>query len=230
MKSGEAMLEKGKQEDQAEGNTASEKKLTDAEWYFLYHGLLWSKGVLFQGRRLLQTDSQTSQLNDLVLEEPQHSYLYAEQIKVLDDIRRYEEEFFVHALYNAWFFLSRASNTISGFKAFVERIESINGTGMIKDMRDMRAHIDEYIKGAGRFKERFCYVSPDDLYPAKPFGEHLFEADVTGTIVFPDAYIIGGRINVNKTIQVLEELLPDIIKRCDQNLCPKMNNGSSDNV
>jgi len=159
-------------------------------------------------------------------EQPYNFHLQQERFNELKDICSYEEDYFILALYNSIFYLFKASRTLAGFTAFYEEIENVNGAGRIKDVRDMRVHIDEYLKGKGgkekKDNARFVYESPDELYPAQPFAGHLFTGDASSTIIFDGAYLIGGRINVQDTIIVLERLLPDIIKKCNSYLYPRI--------
>ena len=195
--------------------------VTEVQWTVLNGSKLWSKGALFQGNRLISVLAQMENIHSKITTDPNNFFLYADQLKELNDLLKYEEEFFVLALYNTVFFLSHAANTFAGFRKVVDEIESVNGVGYIKDVRDMRVHIDEYSKGKGgknKDNARFVYESPDELYPAKPFADHLFAADATSTIILPDAYLIGGRINLQKTMLTLERLLPDITQNCDKHM------------
>jgi len=205
-----------------------DKELTESQLTFLNGSTLWSKGALFQGKRLLSTLEQSNKLDLLIFEQPQNYQLYQEQIKQINEIKdilRYEEDFFILALHNTIFFLSHAANTFAGFRKIVDEIENVNGKGQVKDVRDMRVHIDEYSKGKGGVNKdnaRFIYESPDDLYPAGPFADHLFIGDATTSMIFSDAYLIGDRINVQKTLKIIDKLLPDIIKKCKKYMFPPM--------
>ena len=214
------------------------QELTESQQLFLHNSKLWAKGAIFQGKRLLLTSEQSRHLLNLIFssrdsEEQGDWRFYQEQHSEISDICRYEDDFFVLALYNTIFYLSKVADTFAEFKIIVDEIEAVNGEGQIKDIRDMRVHINEYIKGKGFAKERFIYESPEDLYPVKKQNvigtntfencEHMFASDATGTIILPDAYLIGGRINVQKTIAVLEKLLPDIIQKSDKYINPWIN-------
>ena len=192
--------------------------LTDAQLMFLYSSLLWSKGSYYQGKRLLAVMEENNRLYSITADNPDKFNLHANSINELTNIQKYEEDFFILALYNMFFYLNSVSDTLSGFRRIVDDLEKVNGIGQIKDVRDMRVHIDDYIKGKGKAKERFVYESDDELFPSKPFAEHLYEVDATSTIIMPGAYMIGGRINFQKTLTAIEDLLPVIMKTYEKHM------------
>jgi len=196
------------------------KEPTSEQWTYLHGTLLWSKGTIFQGERLLTTFNKSNELSTMLFERPDRFAIYSKQSRELQDIVRYEEDFFVYSLHRAIFFIFKASHSFAGFKNIYDKVESIIGEGHAKDIRDMRVHIDEYSKGKGDQPDRFVYESPEELYPVKPFAETLFVADASSTIVFPDAYLIGGRINVQNAIMVFEDLLPSIREKCESFMFP----------
>lgn len=203
-----------------------DKELTDAQWMFVYNSMLWIKGALFQGNRLLSASEQSNNFNLKISENHQDFYTFHKESMELQEICRYEEDFFTLSLYNSIFFLSKAANTLTGFREFYDEIENVNGNGQIKDVRDMRVHVDEYLKGKGgknKDNARFIYESREEQFPVAPSAQHLFAADATSTIVIDGEYLIGGRINVNKTLAALEKLLPDIVKLCRKYLFPSTN-------
>jgi len=196
--------------------------LSDEQWMFINGIMLWAKGVLLQGEHLLSIHEHISNTFTNIEKDDVFSN-YPHNYKELSDTQRREEDYFILALYNTIYYLLHASHSLAGFKVFYDDLEAVNGVGHIKDIRDMRVHIDEYIKGRGgkqKNNARYVYESPNDIYPSEPFANHLFVADASSTIVFSDAYLIGGRVNVQKTINKLNELLPKIIKLCEKYLYP----------
>jgi len=185
---------------------------SSAKWTLLNGSEKWSKGALFQGQRLLSTHQEIKQIESRLLFVPNPKLEDIAYVQELSDIEKCEEEFFVYALHNAIFFLQKTSDLFSGFRTIVDEIENVNGKGIVKDVRDMRVHVDDYSKKKGREQERFICKSPDGL----------FSADATSSFIFQNAcqndYLIGGRINVQKSIQVLQKLVPIIIDKCKEQI------------
>ena len=191
-------------------------KISGKQYYFLKEALKWVKGAIFQGERLLQEHIRFCEADDMYNELVVKYWGSVMEPPLPDkNIEDFERTFFSLALYSALFYLVKSSKsrllnkiTVDGFieikeiQDFAIELDQFNGAGHIKDIRDMAfAHIDEYIvEGKGNHPEKFKYRNEALSY----------EADATSTIVIGDQYMIGGRIDVCKTILKLQELLPRV--------------------
>ena len=160
----------------------------DHNFMFLSDSARWVKGAIFQGERLL---SYTNAQYDM-------------------EIHKCEEDFFVFALDRAIFMLKQTAKANPEFSVFVSEIERKIGSDIVKDVRDMRTHIDEYAKGTGRHQDKFLHKSENVSSPDGNIFIGTVVADVTSTIVFEDRYLIGGRLNVQEAIKVLREVYPSV--------------------
>ena len=70
------------------------KTLQNAQFTFLDGSMLWSKGALFQGKRLLSVLEQIQCLNSEIAENPNDFFRHADQLRELTDTLKYEENFF----------------------------------------------------------------------------------------------------------------------------------------
>lgn len=193
------------------------------QWLVLHNAIQWVKGAIFQGDRHIGISDTINSLNLSIIKttnNPNAFFQVMHQIEPLREICKFEEELFVFAIDRAVFSLKEAAKFYSEFNNFVTVIENALGAGNVKDVRDMRTHIDKYSKGRGNAQDRFIYESPDDLFPSKPFADHLFAADATSTIIIDGQYLIGGRVNVQKSIEILKRLQPSIQETCDKYSIP----------
>jgi len=152
---------------------------------FVVSAIDWLGYSIFQGNRLLNA------------------------FKEKHKMARFEEEVFVFALDRAIFMLKISTYEYSEMQIFLDKVEYALGKGNVKDVRDMRTHIDAYLEGKGKNQNNFIFEAGSIV--------SVFEGlvlDVTTTIVTDDSYIIGGKINVQKAIQVMEEILPQVERFC----------------
>ena len=165
---------------------------SDDKIRFLSDCARWVKGTIFQGERLLCVLIQ----RDI-------------------DIYKCEEDFFVFALDRAVFMLKQLTKSDSDFKIFIDEIDNAVGLDNIKDVRDMITHIDEYAKGKGRNQKRFVHEVNE-----KPtaFQNTKIMTDATSTISFvgekQENSLIGGRLNIQKSIAVMKKIYPSIESLC----------------
>ena len=152
---------------------------------FVASAIDWMEYSVFQGKRLLNAHKEKHRME------------------------RFEEEVFVFALDRAIFMLRISTYEYSEMQKFFDEIECTLGKGNVKDVRDMRTHIDDYLEGKGRNQNNFIF----DAGSIDSVFEGLVR-DITQTIITKDAYIIGGKINVQKAIQVLEDILPQVERFC----------------
>ena len=66
---------------------------------------------------------------------------------------------------------------------------------LIIELRNMREHDDDYIRGTGHKQNNFITVSVD----------HLFSADATSTLIIDDRILLGGKVDVGQTIKIFEK-------------------------
>ena len=152
---------------------------------FVVSSIDWIEYSIFQGKRLLSAHADKSKME------------------------RFEEEVFVYSLDRAIFMLKISTYEYSEMQKFLDKVENTLGEGNAKDLRDMRTHINDYLEGNGRKQSKFLFEAGN----VHPVFEGLVY-DVTRTIVTEDAYIIGGKVNVQKAILVLEEILPQVVRFC----------------
>ena len=151
--------------------------------------VLFCKGAVFQGKRLLESlNARDDNFRELL---------------------QLEEEFFVFALDRAIFHI-KMINSKSEFNNIIQQVNENIGLENVKDVRDMRTHIDNYKNKKGREQKRF-FASPDidsPIFRNKP------NIDATSSIMIDKHYMIGGRIDFYKALELLEKILPDIEKLC----------------
>jgi hypothetical protein len=185
---------------------------------FLSGVITWMNAVLVQGQRVLTSHKELFEFKKPESLLLSHHEFPKEQLIKLEDRCRYEEEFFVYAFHRVIFFLNKVSNIFSGFRQIYDQIENINGYGKIKDIRDMRVHMDEYAKGKGKNQKNFIcnFISESEFIN--------WDVDAFTTIIKQDTNFIGGRINVRESIKVIEELLPTVMKLCEKIFDNSQNN------
>jgi hypothetical protein len=166
----------------------------DERIMFLSNSVRWVKGAIFQGERLLYSRNSRNNI----------------------ELHKCEEDYFVFALDRAIFMLKHTSKIYPEFIVYVNEIENRIGPGLVKDMRDMLTHIDEYAKGGGRHPDKYMHTSKNVSSPDGNVLIGTLTSDVTSTIVFSDRYLIGGRLNVQEAIRVLQEVFPSIESLCMQ--------------
>lgn len=176
---------------------------------FLGGLIIWLKAALSQGQRLLSAYTalmEFSKPGSLFLS---HQEFPKEQLIELTDRYSYEEDFFVFAFDRAIFFLKKASESFSQFKILLDQIENVNGSEQVKDIRDMRVHIDNYLAGKGKNQSRFLYniILESESYES--------DVDAFTSVATRDTVLIGGRIDVRKSLQAIEELLSRVMSECE---------------
>ena len=120
-----------------------------------------------------------------------------------DDRRtvKMEEEFFVYAVSRAVFLIGIVGKEHPEYLDLLNQIDKAVGLKSIKDLRDMRTHIDAYEAGTGRNQSDFMHSYVPQISCAP-----------TATIILGENYLIGGRLNAMPTILLFKSLLPKIIK------------------
>jgi hypothetical protein len=153
--------------------------------------VMFFKGTIFQGERLLES-----------LESRNHDF---RKRMIL------EEEFFVFALDRAIFHI-KMIESIPEFKDIIKQIDTAIGCDSIKDTRDMRTHFNNYQKkDTHARKQSSFFVTPDISSSQFPYNPSI---DATSSIMVGDNYLIGGRIDFHKTMELLKKLLPNVKELC----------------
>lgn len=145
----------------------------------------WTKGVILQGHRVL--NSKRSFENSRI-EEHFFAIALGKSIKFIDRMKSSENEE-----------IKKAAINISKF------IDKKIGLRKIRDFRNMREHDDAYFEGDGRNPSRFIEQSEDGF----------IQADATSTICIcndneQDKIYLGNKVEVNNVIEVYKRILPVI--------------------
>ncbi|GHU69082.1 hypothetical protein FACS189450_01260 [Spirochaetia bacterium] len=189
-------------------------ELNDEENFQLsiLHGISnWTKGTIFQGNRLLNILNE----ENAILIRMGNDILNAHnELGSISEILRWEEDFFIYSIDRAIFFLKQGNKFYPEFTAYISKIESELGQGVVKDLRDMRTHIDAYFKGKGKSQKRFMFETNS---PVQNIGGKIISS-ATSTISYPNMnmHLIGGRLNVQKAVKIFCELKNDIINTCEK--------------
>ena len=85
-------------------------------------------------------------------------------------------------------------------KEILKEINDTIGIQNIINLRNMREHDDEYIRGNGNKQSEFIHESEDKV----------FEADATSTIRIDDKHLLGGKIEVASVLRLYKRLLPKV--------------------
>lgn len=153
----------------------------------------WLHAIIMQGQRLLDMHKKSSKALE--------SHLNMKIFHELLEEQRIEEYFFIIAVDKAGKWLKETSNLYPQFKAYSTEFD--NKTPLAKEIRDMREHEIDYIKGKGWQQDKF--ISDVGLNP----GE--IAADATSTIISENEYLIGGRLNVQQAVNHSFEIYPAIV-------------------
>jgi hypothetical protein len=169
--------------------------ITEQEWHFLNSSKIWLRGIMHQGRRLLENQQRMQSAMQAITAD---TFLRHQDFLVYNDLRIVEEHFFVNSV-------SKAIDWLKEVKKFRKDLSlEINGFlhefPEAKDLRNMREHDVDYFKGEGKVQNRFIKKLPD--------------ATVDGSASFSDSmgYLIGGRLNVQQAIKAAQKLYPKIEK------------------
>ena len=125
-----------------------------------------------------------------------------------NDLLKCEEDYFIYALDKVNIMLKCTKKYYQEFDDIINKINTHIGSRIITDMRDMRFHSNEFLnheKIKGRNKKR---------YISKP-SFRGWRLNAAATLICEEGYLIGGRLNVQQSINLLEELLPSVKTLCD---------------
>lgn len=164
--------------------------------YFVMQALNWTKSVIHQGGRILKNDLYEKTVIDCLHDSPNFFDKLPDRY-----INSMDEHFFIIALYKSITYLRKVKKIKvlkNDVKEILKKIDSEIGIEDITNIRHMKEHDDEYILGKGNRQDSFITESDD------------FVADATSTIINQGSHLIGGKINVEKTIEVYRNILSSV--------------------
>jgi hypothetical protein len=170
------------------------------------------KSNLFKDNRykeLMEIVKLNSKINPMIVEELKLLEKFENEI-IFNEIYGHRKMFievylFVHLLVQTFRFLEKLKNRLPLFESIYEEF-SIN-IKHIKEVRNIFEHYDEYITGGGRYKDKNIILKKDrslmtdatSLYVKK---DHNFKVK---------EIIIGGRVKVKHSIDIMKKVLSDLI-------------------
>lgn len=156
----------------------------------------WVKAVERKGRELIELNKESFRMREIPPMKTKEFY----------EFLRVEEHFFVVAFNKATRWLWIAGRFDKELQKEKNKIRSEFPHAV--NVRNMREHDDEYLNGRGKKQDQFIVADTISVNEE----EISFELDATSTISTNDAYLLGGRLDVYKAIEVfapLYELLQD---------------------
>jgi hypothetical protein len=115
-----------------------------------------------------------------------------------------EEHLFLIALGKALDWLKELVKVAPVHRPALERLKQ--GTPHARDLRNMREHGIQYFRGDGREQPSFIHELPG------PGSTVLARVDASSTLVLGAEYLLGGRLDLHRTVALANEtlgLLPD---------------------
>ncbi len=197
------------------GRTRTEAKLSNEEWRWFMTpkdfesifariaAMTWLMGTVTQGNRVLENLGSTLAVIGRLSGETD-CMTRQKEISELQATRQVDEHFFLIAAMKAYDWIKLAKD---GGKGPVTDMEAFLGVlaPHTADIRNMREHDDEYIRGKGRNQDR--YETPvESSFPNKYRSDGLCEASTT--IVNSDKeYLLGGRVCLRRVTAAAATLL-----------------------
>jgi len=170
-----------------------ENEISSEKFMALSSSKQWLHAIMLQGQRLLEIHEKSNQAL-----EP---YLDMKTFRELLEEQRIEEYFFIIAVDKAGKWLKETCNLYPQFKDYSTEFD--NKVPLAKEIRDMCEHEIDYLKGKGRWQDKFIRNAGSN--PRK------IAADAISTIVNGNEYLIGGRLNVRQTINHSFKIYREII-------------------
>ena len=168
---------------------------TNDEWYFLNSSKIWLRGIVHQGRRLLENQQRMQSAMQAITGE---NLIWRQDFPVYNDLRIVEEHLFAVSVSKAIDWLKEVrkfrKDLVVDIDSFLQELPEA------KDLRNMREHDIDYFKGKGKAQDRFVKNMPD--------------ATIDGSASYSDnnGYFIGGRLNVQHAIDAAQKLYPKVEK------------------
>jgi len=157
-------------------------------WFTVASAKQWVYAVIKQGHRLL--------VSVAVLENPPIDNKARQEGM---DTLQMEQYFFIIAVNKAREWLRESRRLVFAMQALAKEFEA--QTAYAKEVRDMREHEIEYFNGKGNKQKDFV----------RAVGiPGTIAADASAAIIDENAYLIGGRLNVQSVISVAKRIYPQI--------------------
>jgi hypothetical protein len=151
----------------------------------------WVSAIVKQGHRLLSARAA----------QPQMEF---QSTHTLRDWIRTEEHFFIIAVGKAIDWLEELKSANASVKLPID--DFFNQLPNARDIRNMREHDNEYLRGKGHKQTKFHQeVKVEDVTKGVS-GNGRISADATATVIIGNNYLLGGRLNVQETIKAAENL------------------------
>ena len=152
---------------------------------FVNDAIKWMEYAIFQGKRTISANN----------DKKDRSRIYY-----------FEKDVFVFTLNKAIYMLKISTREYSEMQKFLDIIENALGKGKVEILNDMLTHIDAYLEDSGKYQNEFVY---DEGSIDSAFNGLVCDATHT-TITKDGSILIGGKINVQESIRILEEVLPQV--------------------
>ena len=167
--------------------------------FVIQTALLWAKGVIFQGERLLSKNRELNMIQSIFIEKKGNGSQDMLNLisKNIDELR-FEEYFFVVSIGRSRSYFEECLSIDSSFQKIIGILDA--EIPRIKEVRNMREHDLSYFRGDGRKQKDFIFESED--------GQYI--SDATGTIISDNNYLLGGRLSVNKSVELYGVLINEV--------------------
>lgn len=169
--------------------------LSDQEWYSLNSAKIWLLGITHQGCRLLENQKQQQDAMQSITSE---IVMNSQQLLLLNDLRIVEEHLFITSVSKAIDWLVEVQKIKPELKLDIDIF--LQSLPEAKDLRNMREHDIDYSKGQGRAQGRYV----------KTLGNIKIAG--SASMSYKNNYLVGGRLNVQRTMKAAQKLFPKIEK------------------
>ncbi|MCR8641277.1 hypothetical protein NV379_01285 [Paenibacillus sp. N1-5-1-14] len=167
--------------------------------FALDNARIWCKGVIIESDRILESNDEIISLFQEIRDISSFSSNDRQRMDHVSDMSRLEEYYFVIALNKALVWLIECKSYFNEMQNIINRIN--NELPYIREVRNMREHEIEYHKNEGRKQGDFI----------RPLGEEGKSiADATSTIVNEEGYFVDGRISVQKSKTLFNEIFKEL--------------------
>lgn len=168
---------------------------------------MWIKAVIIESEEILRIHNQTTRLFKDLFNSPR------EEMDHYSDLRSIHEYYLIIALNKAREWIVEASKHDNDLLETLKEIDC--QLPSIRDVRNMREHEIEYFYNKGNKQKSF--IKPVDT-------EGNIIADATSTVVTSEGYFVGGRINVQKSLDLFRLLYQMFEIKMDELNSRDMNN------
>ncbi|MCU6798265.1 hypothetical protein OB236_39670 [Paenibacillus sp. WQ 127069] len=159
----------------------------------------WCKAVTVESDRILELNTEIISLFQKMRDFTSFNSNDRQRMDHTSDMSRLEEYYFVIALNKALEWLIECKLYFNEMQDIINRINI--ELPYIREARNMREHEIEYYKNKGRKQEDF-------VRPLGAEGQSI--ADATSTIVNEEGYFVGGRLSVQKSNAIFNEIYKEL--------------------